>query len=1732
MNVFELRNRLIGDFGAYVQSFFQIEDDRIRAYVQKEIDAGLLWPNPLIQLNPFFEPGESIEELVANGTLHRECARVFRRDKDKGPSADDTGKPLRLHRHQADAVKTARTGANYVLTTGTGSGKSLAYIVPIVDHVLRNGSGRGIQAVVVYPMNALANSQEGELRKFLADGYPDGRGPVTFARYTGQEKDEERKRITANPPDVLLTNFVMLELILTRQDEKALVRGAQGLRFLVLDELHTYRGRQGADVAMLVRRVREAFSAPRLQCIGTSATIAGPGSPQAQKKEVADVVTRLFGAPVLPENVIGETLRRATPEKDVSDQSFLGALRQRVTEAAASPPTQFDAFIQDPLSIWIESVLGVEHDRETGLLRRAKPRSIHSPDGVAVQLSTQTGAPVEVCASAVEAQLLASYSVKHPESGFPVFAFRLHQFLSRGDTVYASLEDESTRALTVQGQQFVPGSRDRILLPLVFCRECGQEYCSVQLVHEAGQRRVKPRNYTERDDGDHEQSGYLFSSATSPWPTEPAEILERIPPDWIEDHKGSPRVRRDRREQLPESLNLDPSGLESERGRELQFLRAPFRFCLSCGVTYGGRARSDFGKLATLGTEGRSTATTILCLSTIRELRRDGTLDPRARKLLSFTDNRQDASLQAGHFNDFVEVGLVRSALYRAVAAAGAAGLRHDDIVQKVFETLSLSLDLYALDPTVRFQALEETRATLRRVLGYRVYRDMERGWRITSPNLEQCGLIEIHYQSLEDLCRSEEDWKSLHPALAGARPETRESVAKTLLDFMRRELALQVEYLDPQYQERLRTQSFQKLKEPWAFDEEERLQAWKTLWPRSERQGDPSYHVFLSPLGAFGQFLRRRDTLPNHGPRIEMDEAGTMILQLLECLRIAGLVQRFEAQEERDVPGYRVKADGFIWIVGKGEKSVHDPIRVPRAPKGGGRANRFFVDYYRTMAADGAGLEAREHTAQVDSDRRQDREARFREGTLPILFCSPTMELGVDIAELNVVNLRNVPPTPANYAQRSGRAGRSGQPALVFSYCSSTRSHDQYFFRRPDRMVGGAVAPPRIDIANQDLVRAHVQAVWLGETGLSLGKSLKDLLDIEGDRPSLSLVASVRAAIDDEPARTRALARAQRVLETVLPDLRSAGWYSESWLSETLAQVGLEFDRACERWRALYRAAKEQFDVQNRVIGDAARSQDDKQKARQLRAEAEAQMNLLVDAQSAIEADFYSYRYFASEGFLPGYNFPRLPLSAYIPGRRERVGRDRRGTSQFVSRPRFLAVSEFGPRAVVYHEGARFKINRVILPARGEGEEGLTVSLKQCVACGYLHPLHGHAGPDLCQRCGVSLGMPMVGLFRLQNVSTRRIDRINSDEEERLRLGYELRSGVRYADQDGQPVQRKARAVAGSEEKASLEYGHAATIWRINLGWTRRANPHQYGFVLDLERGYWQKDERDEEEVDDPLSARRERVVPFVEDRKNSLLVEPHGTLDLTAMASLQAALKTAIQVEFQLEESELAAEPLPGRDLRRLLLFYEAAEGGAGVLRRLLDDPDALARVARRALEICHFDPDSGQDLRRHPRSREDCEAACYDCLMSYSNQLDHELLDRHRIRDVLLGLANARVEASSSALSRAEHLAGLLRLCQSELERDWLRLLDGLRLRLPEKAQPFIEACSTRPDFFYEEHHAAIYIDGPHHEFPERKARDAAQTTCMEDVGYSVIRFAASDDWAAVVAAYPGIFGRARK
>src|SRR5690606_15145264 len=208
-------------------------------------------------------------------------------------------------------------------------------------------------------------------------------------------------------------------------------------------------------------------------------------------------------------------------------------------------------------------------------------------------------------------------------------------------------------------------------------------------------------------------------------------------------------------------------------------------------------------------------------------------------------------------------------------------------------------------------------------------------------------------------------------------------------------------------------------------------------------------------------------------------------------------------------------------------------------------------------------------------------------------------------------------------------------------------------------------------------------------------------------------------------------------------------------------------FDRSFDRWRDLYRAALVDRAEQHRRILDHTLSERDRNQAKNRRREAETQITLLKnesqDSKSLL-SDFGPYRYLASEGFLPGYSFPRLPLAAYIPtaGRRFDDG-------DFLQRPRFVAIREFGPGALIYHEGSRYQVNRIQLPPETAGDLVTTVS-HRCARCGYHHG--AEPGTDVCDLCKTRLSGATQGLLQLHTVYTTRRERISSDEEERRRAG------------------------------------------------------------------------------------------------------------------------------------------------------------------------------------------------------------------------------------------------------------------------------------------------------------------------------------------------------------------------
>ena len=776
MDVFDLDRTLVADYASFARSFTQIRAQDIRDQVDAIYASRRFWPEPLITINPHFERGASVEALVREGSLHPDVARVFRVD----------GQSITLYRHQMQAVAKATARQSFAVTTGTGSGKSLCFFIPIIDAAIRaraSGEEPRTRAIVIYPMNALANSQREELNKFLdQSGLPENLRP-TFARYTGQEDQDERERIREAKPDILLTNFMMLELLMTRQNklDQTVIENAQGLDFIVLDELHTYRGRQGADVAMLVRRLRDRLCRDRLPlCIGTSATMSSQEDETERAIAVANVASRLFGTDIPPDAVIDETLERATDPK-LKSQS-LGAALANAIDADLPPALTDEALRSHPLAVWIELEIGLQDGKQ--LRRRPTDNPRRSRKAAGRPNRARCGAlPGAASGDADDDEPPGERARRRRRAGVsclqaPPLHLRCGSCLCdvagyRTSGGSRSTDSVSTRRIRMRGctRPSFAGTAVRNTTPS-------------SSLEDGGINRVLPRPIDETPLEDAEDGRSGLSDART---AERRGLCDSPAPWRIIPKTGSKPAQG-------EAFGFEATGAVSRHGKlpwtpaeqseqpecRAWFLPGKFHFCPACKDQPPSQAR-EINKLASLSAEGRSSATTLLVSSALRWMNGAASSVPAdKRKLLGFTDNRQDAALQAGHFNDFLFVSLLRAATLAAVRKEGAEGLAEEDFGRRVQQALGFTAanqgrrQEWMLDPEAKGPGLIDAERTLSRVIAHRVWADQRRGWRFTNPSLEELGLVRAHYVGLDELAADDAAFENGPAELRIATPDQR----------------------------------------------------------------------------------------------------------------------------------------------------------------------------------------------------------------------------------------------------------------------------------------------------------------------------------------------------------------------------------------------------------------------------------------------------------------------------------------------------------------------------------------------------------------------------------------------------------------------------------------------------------------------------------------------------------------------------------------------------------------------------------------------------------------------------------------------------------------------------------------------------------------------------------------------------------------------------------------------
>lgn len=1630
LNPFDILFRLQRTYASFVDSYQEYQDPKIRSWMDAQVKAGeFLWRQPFLTLRKRYAPGADLDDFEARGLVHSSIPEIFRyRDPD-----DHSKGKIRPFQHQAEAwEKLLGEDHNVVVTTGTGSGKSMCFSVPVISTALSDPTP-GVKALLIYPMNALANSQYDEMARRLR-----GTG-VRICNYTGDLRDspergrEQFKEIFGREPwdsevisredlrnsqgnpnagaHILVTNFVMLELILTRfEDRNIFPFGALGkLRYLVMDEVHTYTGRQGADVACLIRRLKEHTNTTgKLRCVATSATVDS-SSPTEAARTVAKFATDLFGENFRPEDVVTEThgqpltappgtplppllpwsedlLRRAIEGDDSARADLLDGLCGRAGATS-------DDLCKHRTLIFLDGALGNLEgasavSRWDEIVRRYRDK--HRPSE-----------PIE----SVEAELVAAIvagtvtTVTPPgeDHPHPLVLPKVHSFFSQGQPVSACL---GQRHLSRSGQVVCPDCSDPDVpaFPLVFCGVCGQEFLCGDLVEDQGAVRLDPRNFDAM-----EESGsgrYIYPDT---WDSDTVP-----PPEGSTKKNGAARKGMEGavpvlHEMCPTCGTLDGDCVHGGL-QPVSLIPRPLLLCPSCGVNYDGRTR-EFNKFFVAGAVGRAMATDVL-VSRVTELL---PTTPK-RSVIGFTDNRQDTTFQTGHLNDLVRRMHFRRAVHTAMLAEGAFSPADaipltdgGGVVFKAMEAAG-ALPQYARDQTVKYgRAAGAAKAKYRTYLQAGVLGEIVGRSRKMHPTLEVVGLLRVAYDGLEDLAADNSAW-SENALLAGLSAQDREALLLTVLDVVRRAGAVLSQALDDREKFRERV--------VFAIHEDARFYesipgGWLPVVFSDDLAADDKGHSVRRIAGVAGKphtpSLVRWLMATFHWDREPAQNALRWIfrmlasnaVQLLDKATGPGGSRMYRLREERigiwhpELPEVvQCPRCAQTWQL---QPDTPCPACVKVSIRTENRTQHYFRDQYSRNLADVIVIAAQEHSAAVPGDERRKYEQWFQDKDHPlnVLFCTPTMELGIDIGGLSAVYMRNVPPSPANYAQRQGRAGRHGQPALVTSFCGTFghfSSHDQYFFRFPEKMISGRIAPPRFLLENRDLLLSHVRAMVLEFADIKLEKEPQVFLELasaQDIQAGLPMVGSFRKAIATAVAshKTRIVDSAWTVIHVYL----KACGMDKADIEDLVDGFDGTFDQAFDRFRGEYVQLHEELESiqEQEKYGKTDREHEIRRRAITGR---------LSDMREG-NGDFYPYRYLGSQGFLPNYAFPRRATNTYFTDRKESY-----------SRAPAIALREVAPLNSVYYRGSRYSVIKAQPRSRGTAHNWTKIKL---CSCGNFYLGNDVSTAAACDICGKDL--TTVHAFDraldLPDMVARPAGRISADEDERQRRGFDVEPRFRYA-----PAPRRLRLAAGGEDLASLTYSHGAELLFLNKGYRASSD---VGFRYCEKCRAWLQSEdgaRDHVNGNCPAGGTtadiRRQVVLFTKGQHDVLMVDapvPPGTSREVFAWSLCYALAFGFDVAFSADESEVRGQLFLTEEDRVGVLLYESEEGGAGLLHHLTERA-AWQRVARHALELLHVDPTSGNELAGA------CQRACYDCLMSFYNQWDHEFLDRRTVIPLLKKLLQA--------------------------------------------------------------------------------------------------------------------------
>jgi hypothetical protein len=1563
----EVLDEVLERYRRYLTGLFYVRDPDLRRSFEEAIRTAHLAKGPYLEATRNFARAQSLRSLL--GAFAPAAA-----GDDAFMSALDGDRPL--YAHQVEAFRRVVQGTNTVVATGTGSGKTEAFLYPILVDLWRERAlgprAPGVRALVLYPMNALAHDQRrrlGEIASRLEARPSSFR--FTFGQYIGATPESCdalpqrcpspeaggellcRRHMRERPPDILITNYSMLEHLLLRPRDLPLFDRAQAWRYLVIDEAHQYRGTQGLEIGMLIRRLVRRLERNGLRqppcCVATSATL---GDERAGADDVARFATRLFGQTFLPGDVVrGQTSPVADFGTEVGRPERYADLTPPLGADDATRKAAGAALLADARVGRFVARLG-DGPKDVGELA-AEVFPELPPQDARLRLGQ--------LATAVARAL-------RPDGG-PFLPLRYHLFLRALGNVHIVL-DPAPRLRVDLGEADPPHGEGaagaRADAPAAFevalCRRCGQHY----LVGCPVDGRLLPPVF-DRASEDYGAEYFLpvgeaFDRRRHDLSPQPGAEAEEG------DEEGGPLDAADRWLLCPACGAVAPAqdagdpALPCGHGRVQILVRVPkaadesrARGCLRCGDR-----RADSLRPPAHGEDGPQSVIATALLDRA---------PAGARKLLAFADGRQRAAFFAWYMDD-----TSRAALERSVLAAA-----FDRLVQASGGEGSQSLDSW-----VRHVLRDERMAWLTR----HVHADGAQRQRLAWEMVLREVLTQDRGVSLQDtgLVAGGVDDLTSHPALADRlaridwpppfdrlRPDERYALVATLLDTCVPRAAVDLSVVP----DRLAL-------------------AWEDLG----LEGKPEA-LHLAGADVPGTAWDGRTTLRHRyleklrrvlGPGAD-DACQTLLRRIWMALcETSDGPLRFDGQEARlDLSWWRLRPGSEALLCDTCRRVYTHAVRGI-CPTSGcpGTLSRIGdqvpPSHYRLLYTERLRLPIRveEHTAQIADQRALEIEQGFAEGSVHLLSSSTTFELGVDLGDLDFVLLRNVPPEPFNYVQRAGRAGRRGEhPGVVVTYCGLS-PHDLFHFRDPMRMLTGASGQPTIPLGNKILVGRHLMAQVLGDFFAAHPERFQDVQHLVGDweRPTLlddltrmfeqrrdSLVADARAVL-----ATTDLAQ-DDAWDGYLTPLLGSG--SEGRLRVALEEVAAEHARTND---LLEQAAK------------ARRSDLFQWAAERLEA---------IEQEGVVQM-------LSRLAVIPKYGFPVDVVSLDV------MGGEGRGEDVHLERDLAIAIGEFAPGGEVV-ANKRLYTSRAVKVIPGRQLERVRYA-----ACHQhrrlVKVLDGPlAGDERC--CDAMRPMPDPYLVPKFGFSTGRA-------RPRAPRGMPARRYTTrpyFADRPG------AQWNQGGARTLDLPGGQVR-VFGVVQGRIVLLSPGQGGRGFSLctrcgilvsqrtgrERGLKKGEHRDP--YGQPCQGATGSFAlghELVTDILRLEFPSPSPPADPAFTASLAEALHLAASDLLDVPQRDVMGLVLAGDDIpARAIVLYDTAPGGGGLVTQLTteDRVRALLRHAlRRVNGECGCSP----------------EGSCYGCLRTYDNQYLHPHLSRGAVHAYLARLVGQ--EVGGAVAGPAAHRGG---------------------------------------------------------------------------------------------------------